>query len=114
MAPESLYSTAILEQSDKGGLAQQHNLARGTISLIDYQADRIELTATAPGKAFLVIANTWSPYWTASVDGKKASLVRVNGVQLGLQLASGTHQIVLTYKPPYAFHFNRNSLFTQP
>lgn len=114
MAPETLYSTAILEQSDKGGLEQQRNLARGTISLIDYQADRIELTATAPGKAFLVIANTWSPYWTASVDGKKASLVRVNGVQLGLQLASGTHQIVLTYKPPYAFHFNHNSLFTQP
>jgi hypothetical protein len=72
-----------------------------------YHPDRIELGAAVSGEAYLVVANTWSPFWIASVDGRAEKLTRSNHAQFGLALGPGKHQIILRYRPPYVFGSSR-------
>jgi hypothetical protein len=98
----ALRSSAVLEATDARNVTQRQNLAGGQIELTGYRPDRIDLTVTTAGDAFLVMASTWSPFWTATVDGRGASLIRTNHVQYGLPLAPGSHKVSLAYRPPYS------------
>ncbi len=62
---------------------------------------RIELTALAP--CTLVIAESYYPFWRATVDGKPAEVLRVSCGLMGLSLPAGQHSIVLRYQPPRAY-----------
>jgi Protein of unknown function (DUF6044) len=77
-------------------------LEGGSVHLERYSPDQIGLTVRPLGPSLLVIANTWNPFWTASVDGNPRALRRVNHAQLGLALHEGDRKVVLAYKPPYA------------
>jgi hypothetical protein len=99
----ALRSTAVLEAADARSIARHLNLASGRIDLAGYQSDCIDLDVTVAGDAFLVIANTWSPFWTARVDGQTETLIRTNHAQYGLPIGPGTHSVTLAYRPPYDF-----------
>jgi len=99
----ALRSTAVLEAADARSIRRHLNLASGRIVLAGYQSDCIDLDVTAAGDAFLVIANTWSPFWTARVDGQTETLIRTNHAQYGLPIGAGTHSVTLAYRPPYDF-----------
>jgi len=99
----ALRSTAVLEATDADAVVQRRELADGSINLISYSPDRIELKISTAGNAFLVIASTWSSYWTAEVNGHNSPLIRSNHAQYGLQLGAGAHSVNLVYRPPYAF-----------
>lgn len=98
----ALRGTAVIEAADANVVAQRQNLGDGRIEVVTYEPDRIELAVTISGDAYLVIANTWNPFWKSVVDEHETTLVRTNHTQYGLPLAAGTHKIVLTYRPPYA------------
>jgi hypothetical protein len=103
----ALRSTAVLEAADAEAIAARRDLAGGTVEVTFYHPDRIELGAAVSGEAYLVVANTWSPFWIASVDGRAEKLTRSNHAQFGLALGPGKHQIVLRYRPPYVFGSSR-------
>ena len=98
----ALSSTAVLESRDAAEIKYLRGLAGGTVKVIVYDPDNIELEVFTSGDAFLVMASTWSPYWTAEVDRRMVPLIRTNHAQYGLQLGAGTHTIKLAYRPPYA------------
>jgi hypothetical protein len=102
MDAATLRSTAVLETLDAAGIKNLSGLSGGTIKVIVYNSDRIELEVFTSGNAFLVMASTWSPYWTAEIDRRKVPLIRTNHAQYGLQLDAGMHTIKLAYRPPYA------------
>jgi hypothetical protein len=66
------------------------------------EPDAIGLDLDHTGASFLVIANTWSPYWRATVDSQPRKLIRTNHAQQGLRIAAGDRQVSLRYEPPYA------------
>jgi hypothetical protein len=107
MDAAALRSTAVLEDVDARAIAVRSSLASGRIDVTDYRPDAIGLNVTVAGHAFLVIANTWSPFWTATVDGRAQTLTRSNHAQYGLPLGPGAHSVTLAYKPPYALGFSR-------
>jgi uncharacterized membrane protein YfhO len=49
---------------------------------------------------FLVLSDTYSPYWKAKVDGRSQTVLKVNYGQRGLYLPSGRHQV------EFYFHFS--------
>jgi len=98
----ALRGTAVIEAADANVVVRRENLGDGRIEVVTYEPDRIELAVTVSGDAYLVVANTWNPFWTSVVDGREMTLVRTNHTQYGLPLEAGTHKIVLTYRPPYA------------
>src|SRR5262249_61048348 len=60
----------------------------------------LSVRVTAPADGFLLVADTWYPGWTASVDGRAAPLYRANIAVRGVPVPSGTHDVPFTYHPP--------------
>jgi len=80
----------------------------GTTSLQDDSA-HVELTSYQPNEltyrvqtqkgGIVVFSEIYYPGWTATVDGQKAEVGRVNYILRALQVKPGNHQVVLTFKP---------------
>ncbi|WP_067924431.1 YfhO family protein [Alicyclobacillus shizuokensis] len=53
----------------------------------------------APSAGWFVLSQMFDPNWHATVDGRSASIKRVDGVLTAVKVGSGRHLIVLTYRP---------------
>jgi hypothetical protein len=93
---------AAIETADASALAGRTQFSGGTVSIARYSPDEIVLDVDHAGPSFLIIANTWSPYWRAEVDGKSTPLIRTNYAQFGLAIADGARRVRLHYEPPYS------------
>ncbi len=57
------------------------------------------IETSAPG--YLVVANTWMPGWSATVNGQPEKVFQGNHCQQVVAIRSkGTHQVTLCYRPP--------------
>lgn len=72
----------------------------GDVQLSRLNNGTIRITATAPEACLAVIAESYYPYWYATLNGQPARVVRVSCGLIGLWLPAGTHQIVLRYQSP--------------
>jgi uncharacterized membrane protein YfhO len=77
------------------------HLADGRVNVVGYRPSKIELNLEIGCNGFVVIGNTWSPFWRAMVDGREKPLVRTNHAQLGMSIEPGSHNVTLGYVPPY-------------
>src|SRR5262249_34407550 len=65
------------------------------------EADRLVLRVATQAPGLLVVADTWMPGWTATVDGMKAPILRGNHAQRVIPIErAGQHEIELRYKAP--------------
>jgi hypothetical protein len=74
--------------------------ARGTPATIvrdDAQVVEIDATLAAPG--LVVLADTYYPGWTATVDGAPAPILPTNHLFRGVPAPAGTHRIRFAYRP---------------
>ncbi len=63
--------------------------------------DRPALLVTTRAPGLLVVADTWMPGWTATVDGRPVPVLRGNYAQRVITLPEpGRHEIILEYHPP--------------
>lgn len=56
-------------------------------------------TITVTTEGIMMTSIPYDPSWSAYVDGKKVELVEVAEALLGIELTTGTHDIVLKYRP---------------
>jgi hypothetical protein len=68
----------------------------------NYSADCVVLQVTSEAGCPLMVTNNYSPYWSASVDGKHARLLAADHTFQGIIVPPGTHDVELQYSPPYA------------
>ena len=73
----------------------------GTVELVSYKPDHIELEVRTDGPAILAVANSYSPYWQARVDGAPAEIFPAYHTFWGVAVAAGAHRVVFDYVPPY-------------
>jgi len=59
---------------------------------------RVELESTAP--AWLVVPDSWSPGWSATVNGRKAPILRANYAKRAIPVPAGRAQVKMRYRPP--------------
>lgn len=62
--------------------------------------DLAEIEVTLEQENLLVVAEQCARGWTATIDGKAAPTVRVDGGLCGVKVAAGTHAVQLRYVPP--------------
>jgi len=62
-------------------------------------AAHVTLLATFAQPGYLVLADSWDPYWQARVDGVPTAILRANGVFRALALAPGAHTVAFDYQP---------------
>lgn len=61
--------------------------------------DHLELDTNASDRAFLVVADTWFPGWSATLDGRAVPLHRIDHVLRGIVLPPGAHRVAMRYVP---------------
>jgi Bacterial membrane protein YfhO len=74
--------------------------ARGEITSVAETANSGRIAVRAPGQAFLVMAVTAHRYWSATIDGKPATLIPTNGAYQGIVVPAGEHVIEMRYRNP--------------
>lgn len=79
--------------------AETSSLPAGTATLVQYDADRVQVRATARRPSLLVLTDVYYPGWKATVDGKPASVDPADYVLRGVAIPAGTHTVTFTYDP---------------
>jgi hypothetical protein len=87
-------------EGDAGLVSTADTPARGapaTIVRDDPQVVEIDATLAAPG--LVVLADTYYPGWTATVDGAPVPILATNHLFRGVPAPAGTHRIRFAYRP---------------
>jgi Bacterial membrane protein YfhO len=61
---------------------------------------RMNLAVQSPRPGLLVIAESWYPGWKARVNGRVATVYRVNHGLMGVKVGAGKQRVALTFAPP--------------
>ena len=69
-----------------------------TFSDSTYQA---QVTNDASENKMLCVPLFYQKGWTAQIDGEDAGVYNINEGMCGVEVPSGTHEIVLKYETPY-------------
>jgi hypothetical protein len=69
------------------------------VQILSYRHDSIHLRCALQKPGALVITDSWSPDWTAEVDGKRVYIGKVDVAFRGIALAAGINDVILRYKP---------------
>jgi hypothetical protein len=56
------------------------------------------IEARAGHEGLLVLGHPRSPFWNATIDGMRAEIIPVNGVQMAVNVPAGMHEILFTYR----------------
>lgn len=72
----------------------------GTVTVQNDVGATARLAADMHRGGLVVIDDAWAPGWTATVDGRRTRLLRVNDVMEGVDVPAGHHTIVLRYSIP--------------
>ncbi len=75
--------------------------AAGEVKVKLYDANRVQLSVTAAGPAFLATSEPMYNGWEAIVNGRPQPFQMTNGAFRGLALPAGTSDIVMEYHPPF-------------
>lgn len=70
--------------------------------IVRYSPDQILIETKTESDKFLVLSDTYSPYWKARVDQKPAPIYRANYGLRGLYIPKGEHKVEFTF---YFFPF---------
>jgi hypothetical protein len=70
------------------------------VAVQSYAPGDIQLRVTSERPRLLVVSESWSPHWRATLDGQPAPIYRANYVIQGVVVPPGEHQVRLVYDPP--------------
>lgn len=73
--------------------------AGGELLGVRFSPERVEARAILPAAGLWVVSDTWFPGWRATVDGRDAEILRVNGIVRGVRVPPGEHALVMRYEP---------------
>lgn len=74
-------------------------LADATCSVEDVSPERVRLRVNAPAPGITVLADSHAPGWTATVNGVRKPILKVNGLYRGVITPEGPCEIEYAYRP---------------
>jgi hypothetical protein len=89
---------AILE-TDPGLDPREHGVA-GHAVYHELEPEDVRIDVDAPDPSILVVRNAWDEGWSATLDGRTAPLLRVDGFVQGVAVPQGHHEVRLAYREP--------------
>ncbi len=72
---------------------------KSKIQIIDYQPNKVIITACAPTDCLLFLSDIYYPGWKAYMDGVETRIYRANYVFRAIKLSKGEHYIEFKYLP---------------
>jgi hypothetical protein len=90
----------LLEQSISG--VQSPAPSIGYQMTLQDSPNQVTIRAVLDAPGYLVLADTWSPGWRATVDGESAEVLRANYAFRAIWLDTGEHNVEMVYRPTVA------------
>ena len=90
--------TAVLER-DPGG-TQVKGAVPGEASYTETDPEHVTVQVNATAPSIVVVRNSYDERWSATVDGRAADVLPVDGFLQGVPVSAGRHQVELTYRDP--------------
>jgi hypothetical protein len=69
------------------------------VQMVHYADQRVTLGSSSTEDVYLVLTDLAYPGWVVTVDGRDATLLRVDGVFRGVALSPGDHEIMFAFSP---------------
>ncbi len=94
------FRTALLEREPPAAAGDPG--APSTPSAHVIRGGNTELVVSAdagPAGGYLNVLDSYDPWWIVDVDGRRAPLLRANGIFRAVRLAPGRHDVRLRYRP---------------
>lgn len=92
----NLRNTAVVAKDGFGFLKAG---GEGSVKLTSYEANEAKYEVESAQGGLVVFSEVYYPGWTATIDGQPAELGRANYVLRALNVPSGKHEVVLSFKP---------------
>ncbi len=92
--------TALVDTSCPGCSGLDSQGPAGTVGPASWGTSSVAVDVDADRDALLVISQSWTEGWSATVDGEDADVVRVDGVVQGVVVPPGRSHVVLRYEVP--------------
>ena len=73
-------------------------LGGSTVSIENYNANRIEIMVKAKTKGFLVLSENYYPRWVCYVDGRKTKVYLADYTLRAVLLDKGEHTVLFVYE----------------
>lgn len=64
-----------------------------------YANTEIEIAVDATQAGFVVLNDVWHPWWTATIDGEPAPILKANVLFRAVQVPAGNHVLRFSFKP---------------
>ena len=96
----NLREEALVEDAPPGTeMAQGAQFDTGTVQVLRYTAEQVEIETESKSGALLVGSDTHHPGWRATVDGRAVPILLTDHAFRGIRLESGKHKVVMRYEP---------------
>lgn len=92
--PDGLRHAAVVE-----GAPDYPITSTGTVRVLHYASNRVDLQTQADGPSYLVTSETDYPGWRATIDGHPATLRTTNYAFRGLAVPAGAHKVTMEFRP---------------
>lgn len=79
---------------------QKQKLAENQIQIQKISQNEYEFHVSNQEAGILCFSAPYSSGWSAVIDGKKADILQLNTVNMGVELLPGSHKIVFQYRTP--------------
>ncbi len=102
---DALFARLLDDQAPAGEVYVDGSIWKGTriftqatVTSLDAKAESMVVKVAAPAEAFLVVSEIYYPLrWKVTIDSKKASMVKVNGLLRGVVLPAGSREVRFYY-----------------
>jgi hypothetical protein len=85
--------------TDRSAAGEYPGSASCTVRWLADEPDTLEFETQAPAPAFVVVADTQFPGWSATMDGAPVTIHRVNHMVRGVAVPEGRHRLKMVYVP---------------
>jgi hypothetical protein len=72
---------------------------RPQIAITSYEYNQITMQVEAPAGGFVLLSDTFYPGWVAEINGVETPIYRANSIMRGVEVPSGEHTLVFTFRP---------------
>lgn len=71
----------------------------GSARILRYENRQVIIEANSPDGGWVVLNDTWHPWWFVEVDGRPATLKRANVLFRAVEVPSGRHTVRFVFRP---------------
>ena len=94
------FATTVLVPPNTPGLEQSGApAATGTVRIVSYRNTEIVIETDAAAPGYVVLNDPWHAWWSATVDGRSAPIIRANVLFRTVPVPAGRHTVRFAFRP---------------